>query len=792
MTRRGLLLTAFGARAVRAAALNPWLLWYRRPAARWLEALPVGNGRIGAMVFGGVRQERLGLNESTVWAGRPGDHDPAGGPQELAEARRLLLAGRYTEAEEYCRQHLIGRKLSYGTHVPLGDLRLDFAHGESAGGYRRELDMDSGVAAVEYRAGGVVFRREVFVSAPDQVLVVRLAASRRASVSLDARLESEHRPSVSAAGRDGLLLQGRCAEGGVRFGCLLRVMNDGGTVSAAGSGLRVENADAVTLLIGAGTDYPGGVSPETAGRHVAAAAAQAYGTLRERHTADHRRLFRRAAIDLGPAPSPGRATDERLEAVKKGGEDAQLAAQFFQYARYLLIAGSRPGAPLPMNLQGIWNDNLAANMPWTCDYHLDINTQMNYWPAESANLAECHEPLIRFIDRLREHGRKTAKKVYGARGWVAHVFTNAWGYTAPGWSTAWGVHLTAGAWLCMHVWDHYSYSGDREYLAKTAYPILKEAAEFFLDHLFEHPGGWLVSGPSNSPENRFRTAQGEEAHLSLGPTCDRVCIDDLFAHVIEAGRILGIDSGFREQVRKARARLSPLRIGRHGQLQEWLEDFDEPMRNHRHTSHLLALYPCDQITPRRTPELARAAEVTIRRRLESGNWEDVEWSRANLINFHARLLDGENAARSVFSLLRTLTAPNLLTVSPAGIAGARIEIFVVDGNTGAGAGIAEMLLQSHSGEVCFLPALPGAWGTGSFRGLRARGGLEVDLEWRKGRAVSAVLRAGVDGEHRLRAPAGQRISSVRVNGRGQRAAPPEDGTVTVRLQAGQRCRVSFT
>jgi alpha-L-fucosidase 2 len=740
---------------------NPLVLWYRQPAIRWMESLPVGNGRLGAMVFGGTDCERIALNESTLWSGEPGAHENPATREHLAEIRTALFEGRYAQAQSLCQRYVVGRRRNYGTHLPMGDLLLRFANsGNEVREYRRELDLDRAIARVAYAVGDTRYEREVLCSNVDQVLMARLTCGAPGQLSFDVSIDGGENPyETHIEGTDTLVVTGHAYEKkhsdgqcGVGFRGQVKLVVAGGQVTASAKALRVERADTATLFVAINTDF-GGRNPEALCRaQLDAAAGKTYDQMREVHVADHQRLFRRVELDLGTTEAAAMPTDQRLEQIQNGGNDPQLVTMFFQYGRYLLIAGSRENSPLPTNLQGIWNDNLACKMGWTCDFHMDINTQQNYWPAEVCNLTECHEPLFNLIESLRVPGRKTAREAYGCMGWVCHVFTNAWGFTAPGWGLGWGLHVTGGIWLASHLWDHYVFTGDRVFLAQRVYPVLKEAAEFFLEYMVEHPAyHYLVTGPSPSPENAFIAPDGSRCSESMGPTCDSVLVRDLFSHCIEAARILATDAEFAAKLETALAKLPPLRVGKHGQLQEWLEDFEDAEPNHRHMSHLIALYPSDQITPDGTPELAQAARVTIERRTNRPDWEDVEWSRGNLINFYARLAEGEKAHDSVLGLLRKLTDKNLLTFSVGGIAGAPENIFVVDGNSAGTAGIAEMLLQSHGGEINLLPALPKAWPSGHVKGLRARGGYEVDISWNEGRLKESTIRATLDGVCRIRA-----------------------------------------
>ena len=730
---------------------SPLALWYRHPAKRWLEALPLGNGRLATMVFGGVETERLALNESTFWSGSPDtSHDNPAARSHLAEIRKLLFAGEFREAQSLISKHLLGRQGNYGTHLPVGDLLLQMHHEVAeVHDYRRTLDIEQGLAEVSYTLGGVHFTREVMTSHPDNVIALRLSADKPGQISFDLSFKSANLSGhTESRGTDTLLISEGARENkhsdgktGVSLAGRIRALPSGGIISAQNQSLKIEGADSVILLIALNTTFNGGRPDTLSERQIDEAVRQGYEPIREAHVLDHQTLFRRVALDLGPSPTPQLPTDERMSRLRQGAIDPALEAQFFQFGRYLLIAGSRPDSPLPTNLQGIWNDNLACNMGWTCDFHLDINTQQNYWPTEVCNLSECHEPLFRLIESLREPGRRTAKNMYGARGWVCHVFTNPWGFTAPGWGLGWGAHPTGGIWIASQFWEHYQFTGDREFLQKRAYPVLKEAAEFFLDYLVEEPKhGWLVTGPSTSPENAFIAPNGQGSFSEyMGPTCDTVLVRDLFQRCREASQTLGIDAEFRQKLAVAQAKLPPLRIGKHGQLMEWLEDFEEAIPNHRHTSHLIALYPSDQITPRTTPELAEAARVTLRRRLSQKDWEDVEWSRGNLINFYARLGDGEAAHQHLLGLLREDTDADLLTFSRGGIAGAPENIFCLDGNSAGAAGMAEMLLQSVGDEIELLPALPKSWPTGSVKGLKARGNLTIDIAWEAGKVKTIRL-----------------------------------------------------
>ena len=731
-----------------ASAKN--VLWYRQPANQWVEALPVGNGRLGAMVFGGNAHERIQFNESSVWTGEPHSYAHTGAFRFLPQIRKLLFEGKQKEAQELATREFMSVPLTQKAYQAFGDLLLDFPDGDGVSNYRRNLDLDRAIASVEYEQRGVTYRREVFASWPDQVIVVQLSASKPGSVSFQASLKSAHDGAgIRTLSNGDVSMSGAVANSVIRFEARLHAEVSGGHREASDGRITVTGANSATLILTGATNFKTyqDVSADPKERNTTTLSAvhgKSFPQLRFTHLADHQRLFRRVSIDLGTTPAAALPTDERIRGFSTGN-DPQLVALLFQYGRYLLIASSREGGQ-PATLQGLWNDSNAP--PWDSKYTCNINTEMNYWPAEVANLAECHRPLFAALQELAVSGAMTAKQHYDARGWVLHHNFDLWRGTAPINASDHGIWQSGGAWLAQHLWEHYLFSGDEKFLRTTAYPILRGSALFFVDALTTHPAnGWLVTGPSNSPE---------QGGLVMGPTMDHQIVRGVFGAVIAASQILGLDAELRQQLTAMRARIAPDQIGKYGQLQEWIEDKDNIRDQHRHVSHLWGVYPGAEITPNGTPDLFAAARKSLEYRGDAA----TGWSMGWKINLWARFLDGDHAYRILQNLLQPASDERPGAQSHAGVYPNLFDAhppFQIDGNFGATAGIAEMLLQSNDPHatptsltdaqrgqnaiVRLLPALPASFPAGSVKGLRGRGGVGIDIVWRDGKLLRSVVRA---------------------------------------------------
>ncbi len=757
--------------------LNPSLtLWYKEPAQLWTEALPLGNGRIGAMVYGGTKTETIQFNEETLWSGQPHDYAHKGAYKYLDELRQLLWEGKQDEAHKIGNEQFMSQPFGQLNYLPFGNIILHFPGHENAIKYKRLLDLGNAISSVQYEVEKVNFMREIFTSSPGQALVIHIDADKKGAVNFTAGLSTPQlNPEIKVSGNE-VILSGKAANypkelgfdgkpypsSKLTFEARLKVIIEGGESENEANVIKVKNARSATLILVAATSFVNyndiSADPSTrCEKYLKDLEGKSYKELKTEHLRDYQKLFNRVELNLGSSEISGRPTNERINSFKND-EDPSLVALLYQFGRYLLISSSRPGTQ-PANLQGIWNDKMAP--PWDSKYTININTEMNYWPAEITNLAECTEPLIKMVSELSETGRNVAREHYNLEGWVAHHNTDIWRGAAPINNSNHGIWVVGGAWLCQHVWWHYQFSGDKNYLKNTAYPILKEASRFFAGYLVPHPEkpGWLVSGPSNSPE---------QGGLVMGPSMDHQIIRNLFSNTMEAAAILGVDTDFSKMLEDKKARIAPNQFGKYGQLQEWMDDRDDPKNQHRHVSHLWGLHPGDEIHPLTTPALADACKITLTHRGDGG----AGWSRAWKINFWARLLDGDHS----FQLLKNLIVPSTVQdrYTPEG-GGLYMNLFdacppfQIDGNFGATSGITEMLLQSHlrdkNGDFYqdILPALPSGLSIGTISGIKGRGGFEFSISWENRKLVKVEVKSILGNNLNLRY-SGKSIKQITIPG----------------------------
>lgn len=774
-------------------------LLYDTPATVWEATLPLGNGRIGMMPDGGIEKENIVLNDITMWSG---SEDPeALNPDAikyLPAIQDLLLAGKNLDAQDLMYKYFRcggkgsafgnGKDAPYGCFQMLGNLSIAYIYPDAKAeetGYSRSLSLNDAVAKTVFTKGGTNYSREYFASFTDDVLAVKLSADKKGSVSFEASLSRPERAEISADGNTivmkGQLNDGHDGDSGVRYITKLQIVNSGGTLSATDSSLKIENADDAVILISTSTDMLDKNHTATVDNLLAKAKGKPFDEMKKAHSVKFQEKFNRVELDLG-AQDNSTNTHERLVNFQEN-DDPAFAALYFQYGRYLMISGTNENT-LPLNLQGLWANQVQT--PWNGDYHLNINVQMNYWPVEVCNLSELHQPLIGFTKGLVESGQATAKTFYGADGWVAHMMSNPWQYTAPGEHASWGATNTGGAWLCEHLWEHYAFTQDVEYL-ESIYSTLTGAAKFFLSSMIREPKhGWLVTAPSSSPENAFYLPGSDKpVFVCLGPTMDAQIVRELFTNILTAANILGIEDDLTKQISEALPQLPPMQISPEGYLQEWLEDYKEAEPKHRHVSHLYGLYPSNQISPNTTPDLADAARETLNRRGDEG----TGWSRGWKVNFWARLHDGNRAYKLLKSLLHPTmqlgvemskgggTYPNLFCAHPP---------FQIDGNFGGTSGIAEMLIQSQDGYIELLPALPDVWKDGNFKGLRVRNGGEVDAVWSDNKLTSITLKADVNNSFKIKIP--EYASKINSD---KKQYETDNGFIEVELKKGERVKFEF-
>jgi len=744
-------------------------LWYNQPAGKWVEALPVGNGRLGAMVFGNPSNEKIQLNENTIWAGQPNRNDNLNAKEALPKVRQLIFEGNYKDAQDLVNQKIISKNSQGMAYQTAGNINLLFPGHENFTNYYRELNIENAVTTTRYDVDGVTYKREVFASFPDQVIVVRITSSKPGKISFTASMNHPAKTDISTSVDNKLIMSGITGDrdsvkGAVKFQVQAKIATEGGSISTANNNIVVNNADVATIYISVATSFKNynDISADAGTRantYLQTSLKRNYEQILKDHITDYQQYFNRVSVDLGVTDSVKNPTDIRIKQFAKG-TDPQLAVLYFQFGRYLLISSSRPGGQ-PANLQGIWNDQV--NPPWGSKYTVNINTEMNYWPSEVTNLSEINEPLIQMIKELSQSGKKTAKDMYGAEGWVLHHNTDIWRINGPIDGSFWGMWPMGGAWLSQHLFEKYEYNGDKEYL-KSVYPIMKGAVEFYLSFLVKYPGhDWLVVCPSVSPENA--PSSHPESSISAGTTMDNQLLFDLFTKTIRTAKILNIDKEFIPKINAALKKLPPMQIGQYGQLQEWIEDWDNPKDSHRHVSHLYGAFPSNQISPFHTPELFDAARTSLIYRGDPSTGWSMNWK----INLWARFLDGNHAYKLIKDQISLVdktafekggTYPNMFDAHPP---------FQIDGNFGFTSGIAEMLLQSDDGAISVLPALPDVWKDGSIKGLRARGGFEIEnLEWKDGKITKLAIKSTLGGNCRIRtySPLKAEGSSILVNAKG--------------------------